>query len=293
MKHHASGHRSSALTLALLAPLAAHAIDLDPGDYVPAPAGTTVAVLYAQHVQRDKLYAKGQRLPLNAGLSSNTGIARFVRFVEVGGITIAPQVLVPFGRLSGEHDTRTLGRSGGVGDVILAAPTWIVNDAAGKTHWGVTPIVYLPTGSYEKERALNLGENRWKFNLQTGIAKGIGGPWHIDLTGDVMLHGKNADHGRANATLRQKPLFNVQGHLRYQFSPAANVYAGLSQYWGGRTRIDGVENDDETRQLKASVGTSLFIGPRTQILGAVGRDLHVRHGFKENLRLSVRLMQIL
>lgn len=269
----------------------AHAIDLDAGDYVAVPAGTTLAMLYALHAQRDKLYAQGQRQQLQPGLSSTLGMARLAHYMNVGGFTVAPQILVPYGRLAGKDDTAALGQASGVGDVLLAAPVWVVNDPASQTYWGVTPVLYLPTGSYDRERALNLGENRWKLNLQTGIAKAISGPWHMDLTADVMFHGSNHDYGSASATLKQKPLFQTQGYLRYKFAPGANAYVGLSRVWGGKTQVDGVGGDNETQQLKASVGASYWIGPRTQILGAIGRDIQVRNGFKEDLRIVARVQR--
>ncbi len=269
---------------------AAHAIDVDPGDYVPAPPGTSALLVYGQHAERDKLYASGSRQPIQPGLNSSIGIARVAHWMQLGGITVAPQILLPFGRLEGKDDTQALGRTTGVGDAILAMPMWFVNQPEERLYWGVSPYLYLPTGSYRSSRALNLGENRWKFNLQTGVVKGFTANWWADVTADIMFHGKNDN--AAGATLKQKPMTQLQGYLRYQMSPTSNVYAGLSHTWGGETRLNGVGANDQARQFKASVGGSHFITPTTQLMLSLGRDLKVENGFKENLRVNARLLQL-
>ncbi|MFD1841527.1 transporter [Paracidovorax cattleyae] len=222
--HQAGG----SLAMALL-PLSAWAIDVDPGDYVPAPAGTTAGLLYYQHSQRDRLYAQGQQVPIDARLTSDVGILRLVRYMSVGGLTVAPQVLLPFGRLDAGRDTAALGRTSGVGDVILAAPAWLVNDPEFSTYLGISPYLYLPTGSYDRNRALNLGENRWKFDLQVGFVKGLTPHWHIDLTFDSMFHGRNDDSGPTGRTLKQDRIDQGQVYLRYQFTPGTNAFVGISQ----------------------------------------------------------------
>ncbi|NQE30999.1 transporter [Herbaspirillum seropedicae] len=282
----------AALSLVVMFPVAAHAIDVDIGDFVPAPGGTTVGLLYYQHAERDSLYTKGQKAALNPRLVSDIGIARLVHYTSIGGLAFAPQVLLPFGRLDAGRDTAPLGQTSGVGDIILAAPFWPLNDAASRTYLGIAPYLYLPTGSYDRNRALNLGEHRWKFDLQVGFVKGFTEKWYLDLTGDVMFYGKNNDYGSNGATQRQKSLFQGQAYLRYQFTPVANIFVGLSQNWGGETRVDGVASNDEARQRKASIGGSWFIGPKTQLLGAIGRDLYVQNGFKENARINLRLLRV-
>jgi len=280
------------LPMVTMVPMTARAIDVDIGDFVPAPEGTTAGLLYLQHAERNKLYAQGRQTARDPRLVSDVGIGRLVHYTTIGGLTVGPQILVPFGRLDAGRDTSALGKTSGVGDVILAAPVWLINDSASRTYLAIAPYLYLPTGSYSHDRALNLGENRWKFDLQVGFVKGLTDNWYVDLTGDVMFHGKNDNYGAAGDTLKQKQLYQGQGYLRYQFTPGANAFVGLSQTWGGETRVNGVDSDDEARQRKISVGGSYFIRPKTQVLVALGRDLEVENGFKESARINVRLLQV-
>jgi len=278
--------------MAAMAPMAAQAIDVDPGDFVPAPEGTTAGMLYLQHAGRDRLYAQGRQAAGDPRLDSEIGIARLVHYTRIGGLTVGPQILLPFGRLDAGRDTRALGSASGAGDVILAAPVWLVDDAPSRTYLGIAPYLYLPVGSHERGRALNLGENRWKFDLQAGFVKGLTDRWYVDLTGDAMFHGRNDDAGASGATLEQRILYQGQAYLRYQFTQGANAFVGLSRTRGGRTRVDGADRNDGAQQRKISVGGSYFVRPTTQLLVAFGRDLGVENGFRERARINLRLLQV-
>ncbi|MCA1325103.1 transporter [Herbaspirillum sp. alder98] len=281
-----------AVVLAMGVMADACAVDVDPGDYVPAPAGTTAALLYLQHAERDASYTGGTRNAGNPLLTSDVAIIRLVHYMTIGGYTVSPQILLPFASLRGGRDIKALGNENAMGDIILAAPVWLINDTVKSTFLALTPYVYLPTGAYSDRRALNVGENRWKFDLQAGLAQQISGPWYLDLTGDVMVFGENTDYGSNRASLRQKPLWQLQSYLRYQFSPTSNAYTGLSRTWGGESRLNGVPNNDQTNQSKISLGASTFIGAKTQVMVSIGRDLSVDNGFKENFRFNLRLLQI-
>lgn len=284
-----------ACTLGIAASLGgqAHAVDVDAGDYTALPEGTNLGMLYYQHAERRSLYADGHEQPGKPGLDSDIGILRGVHFMKLGGFTIDPQFLLPFGQLEGQRDTAGLGKSdAGIGDLILASTVWLVERAEAKTYFGVTPFLYVPTGRYERDHALNLGENRWKFALQAGFIQGLGDKWWLDLIGDVTWFGNNDDATAAGLTLRQSALYQGQAFLRYQLTPSFDLRVGYSRLWGGETRLDGVDQHDEPKTAKFLVGAGWFVAPKTQLLFNYGRDHSVENGFREGDRFNVRLMQM-
>jgi hypothetical protein len=277
-------------TLCLSAP--AQAIDVDAGDYEPAAPGTNVALLYLQHARNDGLYSNGDRQAGNNRLNTDIGIFRAVHFMEIGGIVADPQILIPFGRVAGKGDTSGLGDASGIGDPILAATFWVQNDPVNKVYTGITPYLYVPIGSYDRNDALNLGENRWKYNLQVAHVRRLSKDFSLDLVGDVMLYGDNTDFGATGQRLEQKPLVQGQVWLRYHLSPTADLRLLLSHTVGGETKIDGTQQNDERRTTKFAVGGSIFVGPKTQLLGMIGRDASVEQGFREESRINVRILQL-
>lgn len=268
----------------------AHAIDVDAGDYTALPVGTNLGLLYYQHAERDRVYSRGERVS-GGTLKSDVGIARYVRYVDIGGFTATPQILLPFGHMNGSGNLDALGSTSGIGDPILAATVFVLNDQQNKRFFGVTPYLYVPLGSYNKNRALNLGENRWKLALQAGYTTPLADKITLDLVGDVTFFGKNDDYGSTSATLRQDPLFSTQAWLRYDVSSAFNLRAGLGYSFGGESKVNGVAQRDNTNTSKFLFGFGWSPAPAWQLIGTVGRDISVRNGPMETSRINLRLLK--
>jgi len=267
----------------------ARALDLDAGDYVAAPAGTTLGLLYLQGAERDRLYRAGHRQPDSPGLDSEIGILRLVHYTDLAGYRVAPQLLVPFGRLDGH---RGLEDTSGLADPILAMPLWLINEPERRRYLGVTPYLFLPLGEYDSDEQLNLGENRWKLNLQIGYVDALSERLSLDLAADVMFYGRNNRYGSGRWTQRQKPSYQYQGFLRYQLTPTADLRVGLSWLDGGENRVDKLWLDDRQETGKWSLGFSWFFLPKAQVAATYGRDFAVENGFREEHRLNIRLMQV-
>ncbi|MGH8809121.1 MAG: transporter, partial [Noviherbaspirillum sp.] len=275
-----------------LASNSASAIDVDAGDYTALPAGTNLGLVYYQHAERKSLYSKGAKVPIGARLDSDVGILRGVHFMDIGGYIVDPQFLLPFGKLKAKDATSFLGDTSGVGDLILAATVWLVNQPQSNTYFGISPFLTLPTGQYDNSKSLNLGENRSKFTLQAGYITGLGKKLSLDLVADVTLYGNNKDFGPAGATLKQEASYQAQAHLRYLATPAFDLRAGLSKTITGETSVNGADQNDRGSTSKLSLGAAYFLRPTTQVLATYGRDLSVREGFKESNRINLRLLQI-
>lgn len=271
-----------------------YAVDVDAGDYVPAPAGTDLALLYLQHATSNSLRSQDQRVPGDNRLNTDIGIFRAVHFMKIGGLIVDPQILLPFGYVGGKGDMSTpLGSTNGVGDPILAATVWVQNNPVEKTYTGITPYIYVPVGSYDSNRALNLGENRWRYNLQVAHVRPLGDKFSLDLIGDATFYGKNTEFGLAKQTLEQKTQYQAQAWLRYHLSDTSDLRFGLSKTIGGETTVAGVAQNDRKSTSKFSLGGAVFVAPKVQVIGLWGRDIAVENGFKESSRINVRLLFLL
>ena len=274
---------------ALVSPRLAHAVDLDAGDYDPAKPGTTLALVYLQHAERNEQDVNGDKVPGDNELNTDVAIVRLVHYVDIAGLTVAPQVLVPVVAQRGLDDRASLGRNTGVGDIILAAPVWLVNRPKSNTYFGVTPYLYLPTGGYRADRALNAGEDRWKLNLQAAGTVRIMPKLAWDAGADITIYGKTGQ-SYAGGRMTQKVGYQVQSSLRYFISDRFDLRGGISHGEGG----DYSQNALVTRgftQTKFWVGTAVKPSASTQVIVTLGRDLDVRNGFKEAGRVNVRLLK--
>lgn len=289
-----------ALWLALMLAIAALfqlrpalAVDIGPTDYVPAPAGTDALLLYYRHADSGSAHLTTTGKASDSSLTADSGILRYIHYADLGGITIAPQILIPAAAL---HEAKLggadLNQPGGLGDVILANVFWLVNNPAQKRYFGVTPYVWLPVGRYDHGDALNIGENRWKANVQAGFDQGFGDKWAIGLTADATWYGDNTEAGTGGQTLKQDTSYQTQVWLRYDISSESSVAAGLSQTLGGKQTLDAAANGFKTEVTQARLSYSQFLTPSFQVQGILSTDLRVRGGFEEDYGAQVRLLKV-
>ncbi len=276
-------------TTAMLQPV--HALDVDPGDYTALPAGTNLAILYGQHAQRNATFGNGNKAPGNNKLDSDIGLLRMVHYMDIGGYIVDPQFILPFGKLKAKGDLGpVLGSNSGVGDLLVGATLWFTKPGD-KTHFGITPFLSLPTGQYNKNDPLSIGENRYKLILNAGYITPLSEKLILDVIGDVTLFGKNDDIV-GGGSAKQKAQYQFQSYLRYQLSGTTDLRGGVSYTTGGKTRINGVDQNNKTETFKFNVGVAHFLSPTQQVLATVGRDTSVENGFRENARLNLRFLQV-
>lgn len=280
------------LMLGLQLPIVCHALDVDPGDYTPMPDGTQLGLLYLQHAERHDYYVRGNQLSDKYNLYSDVSILRGVSYQTFAGVLTNIQLLLPFGHLSAGGDIKGMGSESGMGDPILANAVWIHQDPSTNRALAVTQYLFLPIGDYNKNKELNIGENRWKYVLQGGYMHGIGSRVILDFVADVTFFGDNDRYSSRDLTLKQDPQYQMQGFIRYMFSERAAMHVGYSRLWGGQRKVDGTELEDESRQAKIMLGGSYFVTPKAQLLATLGRDLSVENGFKEESRVNLRLLYV-
>ena len=108
----------------------------------------------------------------------------------------------------------------------------------------------------------------------------------------MLVHGTNDKFGPANATLKQDPRFEVQGHLRYNVSPATALSAGLGYFWGGETKVNGIAQNDKLKSVYARLTATHWLDQTTQLQAQLGQDISVENGPKEKARINLRIGKI-
>jgi hypothetical protein len=287
---------AAALMIAALVPATASAVDVSAGDLAPLPPGTNLAFVYGLYNDSNQYDLVGGGTVAGAShLESATAIARYVHYTSIFGLTVAPQILVPYGALyNGELNGQPMASAHGLGDIILAAPVWLVNkpSATRATYVSLTPWLYLPTGSYDPVTALSMGANRTAFALQGALIQGVSSRVTVDLVGDVTWYGDNTDSGLVHQTLSQSETTQIQAMAQYKINPANVVWVGWSGIWGGQQHLDGVDTEVATQTQQVRVAWQTYLMKTLQLETLVGRDVYSEGGFKEAVRVQVRLMKI-
>ncbi len=280
---------SAALTMLALAnsnAVEAAVLSTDPGDYVALPPGTELGLLYYQHAERNRIKVDGHTVTRDFGLDSDIGIARFVHWTTLGGFTVTPQVILPFGHLDlgGGRDYSV----GGAADPMVGSALWLVNDPKQERYLAIAGYVGMPLGSYDHDAPVNLGENRWKGMVHLAYVQALlPGTLYAELTLEHDTFGNNDDF--FGQTLRQDDVFEVQTHLRYVFNQQNQFGVSWFHTTGGETHVGGVAQNDTTRTQRYLLTWQHFLQPTLQIQTQFGQDLDVVNGAQEKYRVNLRI----
>ncbi len=112
---------------------------------------------------------------------------------------------------------------------------------------GLGLAVRLPTGEYEEDQLINLGQNRFIYRPQVGISH-TRGKWNIELTGEVAFHADNDDFFNGK-TREQDSTYIIHGHLTHSFRPGVWLGAAIAYDYVGENSIDGVDSDDKKENI--------------------------------------------
>jgi hypothetical protein len=269
----------------------ARATDDHPGDYVPLPPGTSALLSYSFYGIDDGGNIGGTNFSgANTGLRFATEVARYVHYWEIFDHTLDFNLLIPFGGYwSGRIGGVELNHTFGAYDPILASSIWVIEQPNGR-YFAVTPLFYIPVGSYTAREALNTGEHRWKGTLELGWVEPLV-PTHLtlELNGNISWFGNNNRAGFGNQTLSQQPSYQLQPWLRYNFTPWQAVSVGYFGQFGGVQRIDGISNGFRSDQQAIRLNYQQFLTDNLQLSTTVAHDVAVSGGFRQVFLLDVRL----
>lgn len=123
--------------------------------------------------------------------------------------------------------------------------------------------LFLPTGAYDPNQIVNLGQNRWTLEASLPITYVLGDTMldpnlmTLELRPVVVVFGDNDDAFGPADTMSQAPIFGVEGHITRNFGNS--IWAGIDGYYeiGGETSFDGYAQDDELETL--SLGATLGV----------------------------------
>jgi hypothetical protein len=284
----------AACTLVLAASMLhqAHATDDHPRDYVPLPAGTSALVSYSFYGVDDGAKIAGMNLSgSNTGLHSASETARYVHYFKALDHTVDFNLFVPFGGYwDGQIGGVKLNDKFGVFDPILASSIWLIEQENGR-FFALTPLLYIPVGSYTAGRTLNTGERRWKGTLEGGwVEPLIPNGLTLELNGNVTWYGQNDRAGIGNQTLTQRPSFQLQPWVRYDLVPLVqSVSLGYFGQFSGGQRIDGFSTGFRTSEQAIRINYQQLLTDKLQLSLNLAHDLAVSGGFRQVFLLDFRL----
>jgi len=261
----------------------------DPRNYQNSPVGVNqveIAYAYARaNASIDPaIVIADARLNLNQG---TIGYTRYFSFLHRMA-WISPSL--PIAGLNGSiSGTRVSGSTVGAGDssyeaamLIMGGPALSVAEFANyqpKTTVGISLGVTAPTGSYESDRILNVGAERWSFKPEIAISYPFGAQqkWALDAYANSFFFTDNTSyHGLQ--ILRQQSLPGFEGHISYSFFDSLVGSLDARYSFRGETSVNGEGQNNPQRNFILGGEAIFSLNERNSFILVFGKALIHENG---------------
>ena len=287
--------------LALMAvPLTALAIDLQPNDIVAPIPGKNHAMVSYLNTDNSTYYRNGSvqgstratRQFASPDIGTQSAILRLLTSYSVQDLPAVSYLQLPYGTIKPAGSLAMYPADTGIGDLTIATAIWPYHDRENRRYLGIAGYLTAPTGSYNSQRPFNMGENRYKSDLQMGYQQPIIGDLDGMVAVDTMWFGGNSQCAAACqsptiTSLSQKPLTTTQLGPIYKFNQTYTVGASYFYVAGGATTI-GNTYQNNVANTQRFLLSALAYYPFGRISLQYGRDMEIKNGFVETRRFIVR-----
>lgn len=258
----------------------AGAQDDGPRVYQLAPVGQQTVTAFVVNKRGNEGPDPGQTT-LGSETRTDILVLRYARTFDLAGRQLTPFAILPVGRLEVTQGAGAGGRSAGLGDAQLGATLGLFGapalDRAAYAEYRPTLSmsllgrVYFPTGAYSGQQPVNLGANRFSYQLGLPTTFMFGQSFRdarltaLEVLPTVTFYSPNdAPFGADVRT--QAPLFSVEAHLTHNLARRIWVSADLLYRDGGESRTDGAPNDDPVHGWSAGASAALPFVATTSLI---------------------------
>ena len=260
-----------ALTASLGFAMPARAQDDGARVYQFAPVGFQIFTAFVVNKRGDEEPDPGQTTP-GSETQSDVFVVRYARTFNLVGRQVTPFAILPMGSLTVTQGLGAATDSSGLADAqlggtvgLLGAPALSAADYAVYRPWlsmSLLGRVYFPTGAYDPGQPVNLGANRFSYQLGLPTTFMFGQSFRdphltaLEVLPTVTFYEANNQPFGADVRT-QAPLFSVEAHLTHNVTSRIWFSADLLYRNGGNSHADGVDNNDPVHGLSAG-GTAVF-----------------------------------
>jgi hypothetical protein len=264
--------------------------DWNPGGIKAAPAGTKGMLTYFRHYSANKKYSNGKKISENETFDANITIFRPIFWFEKSDILFAPQILQPVGSKS-YGSTYNMGQKfdidqsdSGIGDTTFALGIWPYYNFSSKTFFLIQLYLTAPTGDYNKEKTINMGENRWQYKAETGFFKKIPETnLSVEWGAGICFYGDNDKYSSKGLNMEQEETFSTQLSFIYDLTEIHDIAITGFYENEGETTVNKIHDKDKNKKYSAQISWGWGITKNTQLFLKYKKDIDVNDGLKKDI----------
>lgn len=272
----------------------ASAIDLQPNDARPPPSGINSLQVSYQHIERGDFYKNGVKTDTTTHISSDLSLWRLGHAFEMGSYPAYFYVQTPVGAVHPQKSLSMFAGDSGIGDTTLLLAFWPYVNREAKTYVALGAYLSLPTGSYDKNRYFNVGENVYRTALQAAYQQPVMDKMNLMAALDVVWTGDNSEYrilsGQPTPVigkLEQSAQYNAQVGFNYVINPHYELAASYFYSIGAESTINGADQNNEKEVHRYQVfGAAKY--PIGKFTLQYGSDIKTENGYFENHRITLR-----
>jgi hypothetical protein len=266
--------------------ISALAIDLQPGDATPPPPGlrsVQVSYLNAERVGASNARIDQTQVQFRYSQSFELNKQAALFYLHTGtGRNDPSGALAPYAADNGMIDT------------TLVFAYWPYVDRSSNTFAAVAGYLIIPTGSYSSDRAINMGENRYRWAGQIAYQTRIAPSLNWMTAFDTLWFGKN-DTSRSLTNqlgaLEQKALYSAQTGLLHHVNNTYSIAAAYFYTEGGETIFNGNARNDSIKSHRyqlSAIGRYSF----GRLTLQYGQDIDNNAALEDRHRIFLRYTKL-
>jgi hypothetical protein len=268
---------------AVLFAVSARAQDDGPRVYQPTPVGAKTFTAFAV-VKRGNETPESGDVIAGSDIATNMVVLRYVQTFDLAGRQFSPFVILPTGQVrSTVHGAGgdVANDSAGLGDAQVGAVLGLFGSPAltpeayaefrTPLSTGLLARVFFPTGAYHRASPVNLGANRFAFQLGLPTTVLFGQSYRaprltaLEVLPTVTFYTANTAPYAAHR-VEKAAQFSLESHLTHTLGPAAWVSADMLYRSGGETRTDGRDDHNPIRGWSAGLSGAWRLAPTATVI---------------------------
>jgi hypothetical protein len=276
--------RGILLSVALLATSTrAYAQDDGPRVYQLQPLGAKAFTVFGVAKRSNETPESGDVIA-GSSIDTNLLVFRYVHTFSLGGRQFSPFIILPTG-----HVRATVHGAGGsmsdvsagLGDMqlggvlgLFGAPALEPDDYANfrpQISMGLFSRVFFPTGAYDRAKSVNLGANRFSYQLGLPTSLVFGQSYldptltMLEILPTVTFYDPNTEPYGARLVTKA-PQFSLESHLSRNLGRDAWISADMLYRRGGETTTNGTPDRNPIRGLSAGASAGWRLAPKATLI---------------------------